>query len=225
MKKHYLYSGITIIVILLLAFFLTHSAPEPEQGNQSGENSSNVLQIPTGSEDHLVYALEEDSVLRWEASMVIGNGHRGEVDFRSGFLVFEDDAFSEGAFVVDMATIEEDKDNQRVEAHLKNEDFFDVQNFPFSTFEIREVVEQGGDQFEVTGDLTILDTTKPLTFIATMSQTEGVLSFNADFSIDRTEWGITFRSDSVFSGLGDKAIKDEIRFSLDLSFGATGGKR
>ena len=41
---------------------------------------------------------------------------------------------------------------------------------------------------------------------------------NAEFSIDRTRWGIEYSSGTIFAELGDKAIRDNIDYRLELVF-------
>jgi len=84
----------------------------------------------------------------------------------------------------------------------------------FSTLEISSVSEDDG--FTVVADLTILDQTHEITFPVTAVLTEAGLIAHAKFDIDRTRWGITFDSSSFVLNLGDRAIKDEISYQLDL---------
>ena len=63
-----------------------------------------------------------------------------------------------------------------------------------------------------------MDKTNQVSFPALASEVDGRLEVEADFEIDRTRWGIDFSSGSIFQQLGDKAIKDEIGFGLDLVF-------
>lgn len=81
-------------------------------------------------------------------------------------------------------------DDEKLTGHLKAPDFFDVKNHPKAKFAITKV-EKAGDAYTVTGDLTLLGKTKPVTFPAKISTAEG-LSLTASFKIDRTEWGMTY---------------------------------
>ena len=65
------------------------------------------------------------------------------------------------AFKFDVASINtrsEDRDN-----HLKSGDFFDVETYPTIEFKSTNITKDG-DDYKVTGDLTIKDVTKPVTF-------------------------------------------------------------
>ena len=53
------------------------------------------------------------------------------------------------------------------DAHLRSADFFDVEKYPFITFRSTQVEHVRGDDYRITGDLTIRETTRPVTFDAT----------------------------------------------------------
>ena len=53
------------------------------------------------------------------------------------------------------------------DGHLRSADFFDVERYPFITFRSTAVQHVRGDDYRVTGDLTIRETTRPATFDAT----------------------------------------------------------
>ena len=64
-------------------------------------------------------------------------------------------------FKFDVASINthsEDRDN-----HLKSGDFFDTEKYPTIDFKSTSITNEG-DDYKVTGDLTIKDVTKPVTF-------------------------------------------------------------
>ena len=111
-----------------------------------------------------------------------------------------------GSAILDMGTlkavtVEFDTDSLTTElppltTHLKSPDFFDVKQHPTAKFE-STTIEPGADgKVNVTGNLTLLCVTKPITMPATVS-TEGGLKLTAEFSIDRTEFGMTFGEDKV----------------------------
>lgn len=54
--------------------------------------------------------------------------------------------------------------NEQRDAHLKGADFFSAEKFPETQFPVNEIWETGEDEFELTGDLSIRDVTKQVTF-------------------------------------------------------------
>lgn len=169
-----------------------------------------ILSLPVNEE----YILDtENSLLTWEASR-IGIKHTGTVAIKEGSLIRENDEFTKGEFIIDMTTITETKNNQRFLNHIKSKDFFDVDKYPISTLIIKSITEA----YTITADLTIMDQTNEISFPARVSTNNGKLHISADFEIDRTQWGITYGSGSFFENLGDKAIKDKIKYGLELVF-------
>lgn len=61
---------------------------------------------------------------------------------------------------IDVASI--DTDNQKRDDHLRSADFFDATKYPTMTFKSTSWKKTGEDTYDVTGDLTIKDVTKPV---------------------------------------------------------------
>ena len=97
------------------------------------------------------------------------------------------------------------------DAHLRGEDFFDVEQFPEMTF-----VSTSFDGGTLTGDLTIKGITKPLTFPATVTVSNGQLTASGNMSVDRTKYDVRYGSKSFFNDIGDKAISDEMVFNVSV---------
>ena len=74
-------------------------------------------------------------------------------------------ANSSVAATIDAASI--DTGNQKRDAHLRNPDFLEVERYPKINFKSTSWRKTGDDTYEVTGDLTIKDVTKPVTLKVT----------------------------------------------------------
>lgn len=156
------------------------------------------------------------STITWEGKKFAGS-HNGTVDLTSGTLIFNGKKLVEGGFIANMTTIKDADKNGGLEKHLKADDFFGVDKFPAANFVIKKV-DGNGNNVNVTGDLTIKGVTNSITFPA-------VLTWNADKTvtavadkivIDRTKYGIQFKSKSIFSNIGDNFIYDEFTISAKL---------
>ncbi len=83
--------------------------------------------------------------------------------------------------------------------HLRSTDFFDVANHPTMRFVSTEISEVG-DGWEITGDLTIRDITRPVTLLARHEGTavdpwgNTHIGFTAHATIDREDWGLTWNA-------------------------------
>ncbi len=146
-----------------------------------------------------------------------GGEHTGTVDLKSGSFSIENDIITSGSFVLDMTSIKvTDSESQKLLNHIKSEDFFNVQKYTESKLVITSgkstaVDDKGKHTLELTGNLTILDKTLPITFTAkNTAKTENFMVYSSSITIDRTKYGITYKS----SLLGDAMINDE--FDMDI---------
>lgn len=119
-------------------------------------------------------------------------------------------------FTIDTASIQtksEDRDN-----HLRSEDFFDAANYPQMVFKSTSITGDGED-YEITGDLTIKDVTKPVTFKVeyngkgTNPWGVDVYGFEASTKINREEFGLTWNSTLETGGV---LVSKDVKISLDL---------
>ncbi len=165
----------------------------------------------------------EQSTVRWTGKKVTGQ-HNGMIDLQGGTLEVNGDQLSGGQFVIDMSTLNnedlEGEDKAKLEGHLKSDDFFGVENHPTAELVITQVTPQEGDQYTITGDLTIKGTTHPVAFPATVSLQDGQLTAEATITVDRSKYDVRYGSNSFFDNLGDKVIYDD--FDIAVSLVATG---
>jgi len=159
------------------------------------------------------------SSINWEGKKFAGS-HTGTVNLTSGTLGFNGKKLAEGGFIANMTTIKTmdgEKPNAGLDKHLKNEDFFGVEKFPAANFVIKKVTANGAN-VNVTGDLTIKGVTNSITFPATVvwNADKTVTATAEKITIDRTKYGIQFKSKSVFSNIGDNFIYDEFTLSVKL---------
>ena len=88
--------------------------------------------------------------------------------------------------------------------HLRKADFFNVEKFPKMTFTSTAVKVLGDNKSQVTGNLTLLGVTKPVTLEVTLNkldinpitktQTAGI---TATTTIKRSDWGMTTYAPAV----------------------------
>ncbi|RZK75399.1 MAG: YceI family protein, partial [Pedobacter sp.] len=172
-----------------------------------------------------VYRLDiKNSKLLWKAKKVNG-GHNGYVLFQSGEIkTLSPGKYDSGYFNIHMNSIVAvDKlmrrENREVEGVVKANNFFAVALYPMARMRVHTIVPTGRvNQYKVRGDLTVKGVTKPLEFLAMFIRSGKTLSAVADFKIDRTKWGINYKSGSFFTDLKDELIEDDIEISLRMFF-------
>jgi polyisoprenoid-binding protein YceI len=103
----------------------------------------------------------------------------------------------------------------RFDDHLRSGDFFEVEKFPTATFKADKIEFQGDRPATITGNLTIKDTTKPVTLKVTgfncvdahpMAKVPAC-GANATATIKRSEFGINYAAG---------AVPDEIELRLEV---------
>nr|WP_121270791.1 YceI family protein [Pedobacter schmidteae] len=157
------------------------------------------------------------STLTWVGKKLTGS-HNGTIGLQSGNLLFDGKKLTGGNFVINMTTIKDADKSERLEGHLKADDFFGTDKFATSTFVIKKVVSASADVANVTGDLTIKGVTNSITFPATVVwNADGSITATADkVIVDRTKYGIKYRSKGIFPDVGDKMIYDEFELAIKL---------
>jgi len=98
--------------------------------------------------------------------------------------------------------------------HLNGSDFFNTAEYPTITFKSTKVEATGENTFDVTGDLTILGTTKPVTLAATINKAANhpmrnvpTVGLSASAKLMRSDWGL---------GAYVPAVSDEVELSIEV---------
>ncbi len=83
--------------------------------------------------------------------------------------------------------------------HLRSADFLDVENYPTINFVSTEI-EREGDGWKISGDLTIRDVTRPISFDAVYEGSavdpwgNDHVAFSATGKLNREDWGLTWNA-------------------------------
>lgn len=159
----------------------------------------------------------EDSSMHWLAKKVTGQ-HEGNISIADGNLVMQNNTLTGGNFEVDMNSMivtdltGEYKD--KLEGHLKSDDFFGVAKFPKANLEITKATQKMDNHYEVIADLTIKGITNSITFDMHIESKTAI----SKLTIDRSKFDIRYGSDSFFDNLGDKTIYDNFEIDVTLKF-------
>ena len=156
----------------------------------------------------------KNSTVHWLGEKVTGQ-HDGFISIKKGAIEFQENQIVSGEFTIDMNTItctdiEDDAYNKKFVGHLKNDDFFGVNNYPEAYFKLTSSSKFNNGNASLTGDITIKGKTEKITFNVIKNNN----LYTAKIKIDRTRFGIRYGSASFFASLGDRAIYDE--FTLDV---------
>ena len=130
----------------------------------------------------------------------------------------ENPANSTGTFSVQVASLNTGVEHR--DGHLRSADFFDAENYPTVTFVTTNITGKGGNDYALTGDLTIRGTTRPVTldveflgFFVSMGGARRA-GFHGTGKINREEFGLTW---NVSLETGGWLVGKDIRLEIDLA--------
>jgi polyisoprenoid-binding protein YceI len=167
-----------------------------------------------------------NSIIRFTGNGV-GKNHPGRFKLSSGTVAIKGSEITGGDFVINIKSLDleqkGDMFQNKLQPHLLSGDFFDADKFQTAKFEITHVEPYKvddkdtsivrGANFNISGNLTIKDVTKNITFPAHVDLDATTLKAKADFDIDRTQWKMNYGNDKT---LGDKFISEKVNIELDL---------
>jgi hypothetical protein len=172
------------------------------------------------NEDEMYKIDNKQSLITWKGSMKLSpeEKHVGYIFISKGDLWEENNQLVGGEVEIDMHSMEyaDKKDKNTPIQHLKSEDYFDVKKNPTAAIVITKIEKLSDSSFTITANLTIKGVTNQLSFPATIKIENGILNANAQFSIDRTKWGITYRAERFYEKIADYTVSNEIEFIIKV---------
>lgn len=178
---------------------------------QATVSEAQAVAVPTGT----VYEVDTSfSVISWRATHAGGLAPRwGTLRLKEGSVSITDSAnVSGGSFNINMNTLTVDstsvtepgKNYMDLQNHLKSNDFFGIEKYGSSTFEITTVAPYDSAQARallngatnmVSGNLKLKDSIINVTFPAKIAITDSVVTVDAKFSFDRSKWGLNYKAE------------------------------
>lgn len=105
------------------------------------------------------------------------------------------------------------------DGHLKSDDFFGAEKFPKIFFTSDSLVKKGTDEYTLTGDLTIRDTTKKIELnveyggTATDPYGQVKSGFEVNGKINRKDFGLTW---GAVTETGGVVVSDEVKIHAQV---------
>ena len=144
---------------------------------------------------------------------------RGRFTGLSGVVETEGDGFTNGRVSVEIDADSIDTNDATRDNHLRSNDFFGADENAKITFVSTSVTPRGGNEFLVSGDLTIRGVTRPVTLEAeyegggkTPFGTE-VASWSAETEIDRNDFEVRWNAPLEAGGF---LLGDKVKINLDI---------
>lgn len=142
------------------------------------------------------FALDgENTKIEWVGKKADGE-HKGGFEKLTGTATVAGDDVKTLKLDLTIQTESITSDDEKLTAHLKNQDFFSVKQHPKATFKSTKV-EETDEGYEITGDLTLLGKKKSVTFPADIMLSGDSLKIESKFEIDRTKFGMNYGEGKV----------------------------
>lgn len=139
---------------------------------------------------------------------------QGEFHDYDGYFLFDRDTPANSQIDVTIKTASIDMDDEKWDDHMKNEDFFNVETFPDMSFKSTSIEITGENTADITGDLTLLGVTKPVTLSVTHNKSgkhpfgdKYVAGFSGTATIKRSEFGMNY---------GLPMVSDDVEIRLEV---------
>jgi polyisoprenoid-binding protein YceI len=163
--------------------------------------------------------------------------YHSDIDFKVKHLVI---STVTGSFKSFNATVETDGDDlegaeihfeaetdsittgvKQRDEHLRSDDFFNAEKFPKLTFESTSFTRKGDNEYELKGNLTIRDITKPVTLNVVHGGTivdqngDTKAGFEVSGKINRKDFGLKWNG---VTETGNVIVSDEVKMNLSVQF-------
>ena len=167
------------------------------------------------------YALDQShSHVSFSARHLMVTKVRGRFPVTEGRLeIAEDPKDSSVVATIDVAAVE--SGDPKRDEHLRSADFFDAENHPTVTFRSTKVDDHGDGEFTLEGELTVKDTTRPVTlkgeYLGSQASPWGDtrVGFTAETEINRKDWGLEW---NVALETGGVLVGDKIKLTIDAEW-------
>jgi len=167
------------------------------------------------------YALDQvHSYVSFTARHLMVTKVRGRFPVTAGKLVIADDPTQSVVEATIDVTAVESGDPKRDE-HLRSADFFESEKYPTASFRSTKVTDHGDGEFTLEGDLTVRDTTRPVTlkgeYLGSQASPWGDtrVGFSAETEISRKDWGLEW---NVALETGGVVVGDKIKLAIDAEW-------
>ncbi len=161
------------------------------------------------------------SNIDWKGRKVTG-AHNGTIAIKEGTLVLNDGNLTGGKFTVDTTSIKildvtDPATNAQFAGHLASDDFFSSEQYPEALFVITSTEQSTKNTYIINGNLTIKGVTHPVSFEAELNINGDTLTTTGKMIIDRTLYGMKFRSGNFFKDLGEVLIYNDFELNVSIT--------
>ena len=184
----------------------------PEEADPAGDTADPAepepAPEPVVATNKYLITPNDDSIIMWTGYKPVGPREGGFANFSGTVTVKGDDLETTKVNVtIDINSLF--SDSKILTDYIKQPGFFDIEKWTEASFQSASV-KKNGDTYDVTGNFTMCGTTKALTFPANIELRDDGLWADAEFVIDRFDWGMDA------SGYQDSIVNKEVRIYFEV---------
>ncbi len=202
------YLSIALLMTVAALSFGCAANPADDKTKATVGNAAQESNSPKTAATQTLAITPENSRIEFVASKVT-RSHNGSFKQFSGTIELNPEKINDSRVSIDIDTGSVVADDEQLAGHLKTADFFDVAKFPKATF-VSTKIEGSGNPYTVTGNFELHGVKKSITFPATITVAADSAAVDAEFAINRKDFGI------VYKGKADDLIRDEVVIKLNL---------
>ena len=201
-----------VLVVILAAAILTFACANPAANKPKATIGNAVPESETSkpANAETLQITPENSKIDFVAAKVT-RSHNGSFKRFNGTIDLAENAPEKSRVTIDVETNSVVTDEGDLTKHLQTPDFFDVAKFPKATFTSTKIEPSGGSNYNVTGNFDLHGVKKSITFPATIEVAPDKATVNAEFAINRKDWGLTY------PGKADDLIREGVVINLSLN--------
>ncbi|MBM4358562.1 MAG: YceI family protein [Deltaproteobacteria bacterium] len=201
----------SVLLLAPLLFTLTACDNDPAKGKAQATVAAATSAAPVAAGAAKLAFSNDGSKVEYVGAKITGK-HAGGFGSFKGTVSLVDGNPEKSQVTVEIETASLTSDSDMLTGHLKGADFFDVAKFPKATFTSTAIKAggSGGATHTITGNLELHGVSKSVSFPATVRVGADSADVDAEFAINRKDFGI------VYAGKPDDLIKDDVAIKLTV---------
>src|SRR5437660_3599080 len=199
----------TIVLLTVLSFACANPAANKPKASVANAAPETNPAKPAGAETLVISP--DNSKVEFVAAKVT-RSHNGSFKQFNGTIDLLGNSAEQSRVTIDIETGSVVTDEDQLTGHLKTPDFFDVGKYPKATFVSTKIERSttGGATHIVSGNFDLHGVKALISFPATIQIAPDSVSVNAEFAINRKDFGI------LYPGKADDLIRDGVVLKVSL---------
>ena len=177
----------------------------PNDGKEEAKtNEEVVIDETVAPVEGKKYVIDTDSsAITFTGSKVSGS-HSGGWKKYDGVITVPEGEFTKASIVINFDITSMFSDDADLTDTMKSEKMFDVAKYPTGKFVSTSIEKKEDGNYAVSGNLSLKDKTKNITFTADVNLKDTSLTSESEFTLNRTDFNINY------DGLADDLIREKV---------------